>query len=185
MLRIQPLSRQVHDDGHDPVGREVGSETLTMLDAVLKNGDRRACGAEPGEPRGGAGGVIALGGHEHPVHGRRVVGLGQHGRPGDEGARRSFHGQAGQRPAGAEEEFMPAGVFEPGGEGAADGARSNDGDAGHGIYLVTWNQSKSAWPVCVAVGAAEATRPTLAPIQRSTVAWNGSPMGRNGCAHKL
>jgi hypothetical protein len=59
------------------------------------------------------------------------------------------------------------------------------GNCLHGTAGVTRNQSKSAWPVFSAVGAALAKRPTLAPIQRSPEALNGSPMGMNARLSKL
>ena len=127
-----PLGGEVDDHRHDSIGGQIRRKARAVLDAVLQDRDRCSVRAEPGKPRRRAGGIVGFRRDQHPVHHGRGGRVGQRGRLCNQEAGGGLDRQAGQRSPGAEKNFMPPGVHEPGGKRSADGAGSDDSDAGHG-----------------------------------------------------
>src|SRR5207245_878390 len=61
------------DDGKEGRVPSIGPDSLLVLDAVLKDGDRRASIGKRAEPGACAGGLVRLGREEHPRNGTKTL----------------------------------------------------------------------------------------------------------------
>lgn len=115
----------------------MGSEPLSVLDAVLEHRNRHVRPAQRSEPSRRGGDVVRLGAHEDPIE----VVIDALGRI-DEGGERSAHNAVGRLHVDARngasrgEDHVVPGDGQVRRERAADRARSDHGDASHRAELI-------------------------------------------------
>ena len=127
-VRRQPLAVVIDDGRHDARAVRQRRDALDVTDAVLQHRDARRRRAEAGEPGRDRLGVLRLGGEQHPVDRRGRSRIAEHAQRRLDGALRHFQREPIERPSGAADDVVPAGVGQRRGGDAANAAEAQDGD---------------------------------------------------------